>query len=179
MTITLDLDQNQIGLRTISLTDAQLASIHRQESAPPTTPPSSATEMVVPLEVSGRSIRHTRMPWSNGAPRTIVDLDDSSAWAITFTPGPFATGSFRGAQWQQQACDRHYRLVRNRDGVVIASSPGFGVVSVGINFTASAPHPRSGLVQLFQDEPYTLVIWNKLPTPPGSGRMFMELYVQQ
>ena len=118
------------------------------------------------------------MRWANGAPRIIADLNDGNVWAIPFTAGPFTSGRFAGGQWQEQAAERLFRLIRNRDGAVIATSPDFGVVSPTIHFANSAPTRWSGKVQLVPGEKYTLAIWNKAPTPSGSGRMFMELYFQ-
>jgi len=180
MPITLTLNSDQIGKPSIVLTDGQLASIHQQEAAPPVvTPPATGVpDVVLPPEVAGRSIVKTPMAWANGAPRIIADLNDSNVWAIPFTVGAFTSGTLRGGEWQQQAADRLYRLIRNRDGAVIAKSPDFGAIRPGIAFVNVPATQWSGKVQLVSGEKYTLAIWNKPPTPDGSGRMFMELYVQ-
>lgn len=172
--ISVSLTQEQIGKATILLTDAQLASIHQQETAPPVTPPASSGDVALPTEVAGRQVIKSRIAWVNGAPRLVADLNDGNVWAIAFTPGEFTTARFAGGEWQSQQTARMFAIVRNRDGAVIVRGPSFGTVSPSVNLVPTAPAPHSGKYQVVPGEAYTLAIWNAA----GPGRMFMEFYYQ-
>jgi len=162
------------GNVVIRLTPEQIEVIN-----PPVKPPAvPEIGFALPPEVAGRSPIRVNMPWKNGAPRIIADLNDSNVWAIAFTPEAYSTARFAGAEWQQQPTKRTWALVRNRDGAIILRGPPYGSISLGLVLIPGTPPPRSGKTQAEPGERYTLSVWNYQHTPPGAGRMFMELYVQ-
>lgn len=177
--IILSLDINQIGNATITLTEAQVASVHQQE-ANPSPPSGTVPTVVVPPQVANKRRIVTPMQWANAAPRILSGhgLDQTAVWLIPFKTGAFKTGRFAGAEWVDQGARRNMVVMRNRDAVAVLSVIGQSMTSPSFAFQDSPPPPRSGKIQLAHNELYTLAIWNA-DGETGPHQLFMELYLQQ
>ena len=157
--------------KVIALTAEQIAVIN----PPASTPIAPAVGFALPPEVAGRVPIKVNLPWVNGAPRIIADLNERNVWALAFTPKPYSNARLSGAEWQSQQTARQFALVRNSDGAVIMRGSPYGGPSVTLNLVPGIPPPRSGKYQAVPDERYTMSVWN---VHPVTSRMFMELYCQ-
>jgi len=192
--VVINLDLNQLGRRSVVLTDAQLASIDAQRGVvpapgpvppgpnPPLPPspgpaPGPARPYVLPAAVARRQPIVTQLPWHNGT-RVYSGqrLTDATVWALAFTTGPassYSAGRLSGGEYVDQPTFRQWQILRNSDGAVLYAGPRAQTPSVV--FVPGAPPPRTGYIQLPPDTACTLALWNDPTIGPSNG-MFMDLY---
>lgn len=127
----------------------------------PPTPSIPVMSFVAPNEVATRIKLLTKVEWGKGHPSfySLAPLTDQNVWLICFTPTDNIKTIITTAEYGGPNTARNWRLIRNRDGKVVASSgtrpiqgPGVTMNSVGTIFSPAL------VVDI--NEPYTFAIWN-------------------
>lgn len=183
--VTINLTAEQLGNSRITLTDAQLASIHAQESAPAPSPPPTPSGSMAPLPspVAGWPTIVTPMPWIPGKRVfTGPSFGSGKVWRIRFTtPAVIPTGgaapTLDGAEWQGQQAFRYFAVIRDSDGAVLLMKSGpRGAVAVHVTLSETVSNEAFNIAQVQPNTAYSLLVWNAQPGQVGG--MFMDLRFQ-